>query len=255
MLVRPCRTQQYNGSQYKIKRCHKYPIPFIKPMVKKGSGLMEQLGVLTDLDIQKSINDLLNTLKDSVAVRQDIFAEGIRTDTVASLDDSMLASRTGYPGERHMYLPTNLGLTRANYAGPGTNLKARLLRNDPPVDGPNGIDAAAKQHDIDYSKARTVSDVRSADKSFLKKVRRSTQSMPAKQLVIGAMKAKMFGEDTGIIGPEAFTKLDLEDKAGSGMLPVDRLKQKILKRSKLSKSKAKKISNKIKASRLFEKLK
>jgi len=35
-----------------------------------------------------------------------------------------------------------------NYAGPGTQVERRLAQNIQPIDG---IDAAAKQHDIDYT--------------------------------------------------------------------------------------------------------
>ena len=134
--------------------------------------------------------------------------------------------RGGFPGERHMFLPTEYGLTRANYAGPGTHLKERLSRNDPPVDGPRGIDIAAKQHDIDYSNAKVFKDVRRADNRFIKRVRKSEQSSFAKNIVIGAMKSKKFGENIGIFKPDTFTNVDLE---GSGMKEIDFIYESILK--------------------------
>ena len=39
------------------------------------------------------------------------------------------------------------------YMGPGTKLKKRLARGDP---GINRLDQLAKQHDIDYSKAKNL---------------------------------------------------------------------------------------------------
>ena len=39
------------------------------------------------------------------------------------------------------------------YMGPGTHLEKRLKRGDP---GMNRLDKIAKQHDIDYSKARNL---------------------------------------------------------------------------------------------------
>lgn len=47
------------------------------------------------------------------------------------------------------------------YLGPGTKLEKRLKRGDP---GINRLDRIAKQHDIDYSKARNLRDKWKADK-------------------------------------------------------------------------------------------
>ena len=41
------------------------------------------------------------------------------------------------------------------YMGPGTHLEKRLKRGDP---GINRLDRIAKQHDIDYSRARSHQD-------------------------------------------------------------------------------------------------
>ncbi len=38
--------------------------------------------------------------------------------------------RPGFPGEAHLVLPTEHGLTRANFCGPGTNLTKRQARGD-----------------------------------------------------------------------------------------------------------------------------
>ena len=49
--------------------------------------------------------------------------------------------------------------------GPGTKLKKRLARGDP---GINRLDRLAKQHDIDYSKAKNLQDKRKADAKMIK---------------------------------------------------------------------------------------
>lgn len=126
-------------------------------------------------------------------------------------------------GEKHMILPTKYGYSRANYAGPGTKLEKRLKRGDKGVDGPGGIDEAAQQHDIDYSNATTVQDVRKADDEFLDKVRNSGQSFAAKASVISAMKAKRFAENVKILDPMKFTG------KGKKFLPGQWLKKDILK--------------------------
>lgn len=112
--------------------------------------------------------------------------------------------KPGFSGERHTVLPTSYGLTRANYAGPGTNLRTRLKRGDKGVDGPAGIDTAAKRHDMLYAMAQTPSDIRKADDIFIRDVKNSTQGSLTKKAVIGAIKAKNFGEDIGLVRKDLF---------------------------------------------------
>ena len=51
------------------------------------------------------------------------------------------------------------------YTGPGTKLKKRLARGDP---GINRLDRLAKQHEIDYSKAKNLQDKWKADTKMIK---------------------------------------------------------------------------------------
>ena len=55
------------------------------------------------------------------------------------------------------------------YLGPGTKLKKRLARGDP---GRNRLDRIAKQHDIDYSKAKGIQDKWKADAKMIKAIDR-----------------------------------------------------------------------------------
>jgi len=48
--------------------------------------------------------------------------------------------------------------------GPGTKLKKRLARGDP------GINRLAKQHDIDYSKAKNLQDKWKADTKIIESI-------------------------------------------------------------------------------------
>ena len=61
--------------------------------------------------------------------------------------------------------------------GPGTKLKKRLARGDP---GINRLDTIAKQHDIDYSKARHLKDKHKADRGMIVRIsklhRRTTKT-------------------------------------------------------------------------------
>ena len=53
------------------------------------------------------------------------------------------------------------------YLGPGTKLKKRLKRGDP---GINRLDKIAKQHDIDYSKAKNLQDKWKADTKMIESI-------------------------------------------------------------------------------------
>ena len=53
------------------------------------------------------------------------------------------------------------------YMGPGTKLKKRLKRGDP---GINRLDKIAKQHDIDYNKAKNLQDKWKADTKMIKAI-------------------------------------------------------------------------------------
>ena len=53
------------------------------------------------------------------------------------------------------------------YMGPGTHLKKRLARGDP---GINRLDRISKQHDIDYSKSKSLQDKWKADTKMIRAI-------------------------------------------------------------------------------------
>ena len=53
------------------------------------------------------------------------------------------------------------------YMGPGTHLTKRLKREDP---GINRLDQIAKQHDIDYSRAKNLQDKWKADTKMIQAI-------------------------------------------------------------------------------------
>ena len=55
------------------------------------------------------------------------------------------------------------------YMGPGTHLAKHLKRGDP---GINRLDKIAKQHDIDYSRARNLQDKWKADTKMIQAIDR-----------------------------------------------------------------------------------
>ena len=53
------------------------------------------------------------------------------------------------------------------YLGPGTKLNKRLARRDP---GKNRLDRIAKQHDIDYARAKNLQDKWRADAKMIESI-------------------------------------------------------------------------------------
>jgi len=124
----------------------------------------------------------------------------------------------GFPGEKHIPLPTQYGISMANFCGPYTQLQKRLERGDLGIDGINGIDAQCKIHDIDYSKATNIKDIRQADQKLIKNIEKSTGGKTVKSMIRGLIKSKMLGEDIGLIDPLEITDFqNIQDSSrGSG---------------------------------------
>ena len=79
------------------------------------------------------------------------------------------------------------------YMGPGTHLQKRLKRGDP---GINRLDRIAKQHDIDYSRAKTLRDKHAADRKMVKAIdrlggRKTTTEKVVKKIMQAKVKLKM----------------------------------------------------------------
>ncbi len=119
--------------------------------------------------------------------------------------------RPGFPGELHMINSKGVSY---NFVGPGTHIKKRLARGDPPLDGPTGLDSCARIHDIKYHNAFTKNDVREADNKFIECVKNSSAGNVSKRLIRGIIGAKMFGENTGLTNINTFTDLPNLNKTG-----------------------------------------
>ena len=74
------------------------------------------------------------------------------------------------------------------YLGTGTKLKKRLARGDP---GKNRLDRFAKQHDIDYSRAKNLQDKWRADAKMIESINKLPGKKTLTERVIRKiMKAK-----------------------------------------------------------------
>ena len=72
---------------------------------------------------------------------------------------------------------------------PGTHLQKRLKRGDP---GINRLDRIAKQHDIDYSRAKNLRDKHAADRKMIKAIDRfGGRKTNTEKIVKKIMQAKL----------------------------------------------------------------
>ena len=131
-------------------------------------------------------------------VGQPINISSKKADTTSQVGGSRLygESRPGFSGEKHVYMKTDAGLVRANFAGPGTNVAARLARGDLPI---NEVDRISKAHDLRYALANDYKQVRAADQkmvSALNNVKSVDMSVRAAKT---AMRAKMGLENARIV--------------------------------------------------------
>jgi len=78
-----------------------------------------------------------------------------------------------YPEEKHMVLKDNEGeFVRGKYLGPSTRIWQRIMDKDEPV---SFIDGYAAIHDIDYTLAKNVGEVRDADQRLIEKAAEAEQ--------------------------------------------------------------------------------
>lgn len=114
--------------------------------------------------------------------------------------------RPSFAGEKHMIHSSG---NTFNYLGPHTNIKERLQRGDPPLDGAFGLDAQAKIHDTDYMNAKSLADVRKADKKFVKNISKAKANPVSKKIITSAMKAKMTAEDLGLLDQNKYSQINV----------------------------------------------
>ena len=80
-----------------------------------------------------------------------------------------------------------------NFAGPGTHLEKRLKRGDR---GVNRLDEIARIHDIDYSKAKNLTDKWKADDKMIRAItnlpgKKATQERVVKTIMQAKRKLKL----------------------------------------------------------------
>ena len=153
--------------------------------------------------------------------------------------------RSGFSGEKHLIHSSG---NTYNFLGPGTQIEKRIARGDPPLDGSRGLDAQAKIHDVDYLNAKTLQDVRMADKRFVENVQKAEANPITKKIITTAMKGKMKAEDLGILDKNYYSQIEIADvedvpaveELGGGGLRMD-IKKGLIKPPKKKLKKVRKM--------------
>jgi hypothetical protein len=223
-----------------------------------GAGIMDLARGIWEKG--KSAGKFLYGKRDAIA---NVYTGEVGTAIRNALPDSDDTARPGFAGERHAILKLPNGRNGvANYMGPATSVIKRLERGDM---GRTAVDSVSKAHDIRYTLARNLGDVRKADNIMINAVKRIEANKgddPRNILLAKAITAKRFAEDIGVLKKDAFSgdvssqKVSARDRnilesnlgglvqkgyglnlPGAGMLPGDALRAQIVKKMKKDKKK------------------
>ena len=180
----------------------------------------------------------------------------IGTNLLNRIPNNDDTGRPLFQGEKHALLKLPNGkMGIGNYIGPGTQLIKRLKRKDPPR---TEVDKVAMGHDIRYGIANNINEIRNADKIMIRKVDEIARNKTDSRFNIAQaklIKAKMIGEDLGLIKRNAFSgdlslnkalpqgdialmneKLKPLEMAGYGKSPAHELKKKAMRKARSMKS-------------------
>lgn len=178
-----------------------------KPIDMSGDGFMDIIKSVYEKGKQGS--KFLYENKDKIA---DVYSGEIGTTLKNLAPSSDATARDSFVGEKHGILQLPNGKYGvANYLGPNTNLIERLRRGDPPR---TEVDKASQAHDIRYALAKNTDDIRKADNIMMNTVDRIARNRgdnPKNIAQARLIKAKIIGEDMGLIRKDAFSG-DLSNK-------------------------------------------
>jgi hypothetical protein len=128
------------------------------------------------------------------------------------------SSNTLFPGEMHLPLYTSEGFKMGQFIGPKTNLITRLKRGDK---GVSDVDRTAKRHDIEFTLAENIEQVRSADLKMLENLRKIRARGSDYSINISAAESgienKLKGEMIGLLQQGSFSS-----KKGASLSITDR---------------------------------
>lgn len=174
----------------------------------------------------QGFTDILGKLASLLPVRK--IGESVAATISNAFPDSDENARNIFPGENHaiVRLP-NDKYGRANYTGPGTRVIERLRRSkggDPPR---VLSDKVSQAHDIRYTLADSVHNVREADLKMISSLRKLEQEGSDRSVnIVPAMigiRGKVALEDFGLLSRDAFVSVDEKPSPEDEKLLRDKL--------------------------------
>ena len=139
-----------------------------------------------------------------------VYSSALGTYIKNKIPASDNTARPGFKGERHAILRLPNGkMGIANYAGPGTHIIQRLIRNDPPR---SYVDKVAKKHDIEYAlstfepnEQMQLRDIRLADEQMIRKLQKTKDNLYNTSIGLRLIQGKKMLEDVGFMKKNTFT--------------------------------------------------
>ena len=133
-----------------------------------------------------------------------------------------------FPGERHVPLITDKGIRLANWAGPGTNIDARLNGSVNIREPITAVDKSAMAHDLRYTLAKNTNDIRFADNKMISKlndIERDKQDYRLNIIAVkNAMRSKRFFENITNQKGELFSNIKKGETIDGKVSPENELK-------------------------------
>ena len=171
------------------------------PVMGRSTGLVA--GVVAAKMIEDNVN--ATQVANAVSAFTNTAIEAILSLPLPAADET---SRDRFAGERHAILTLPNGKNGiANYMGPGTNIIERIKRNDPPR---TPVDAVAMAHDLRYTLAENVQDLRSADTKMIQEIDNVKDTPRNVFLGKRLIQAKMKLEDIGLLPRDTFGTKDFQ---------------------------------------------
>lgn len=221
--------------------------PFMSGGGQHGSGLTKTLLSMGDQYLMNSsdryriIRQAMQLAQDTGELLYDAYGSELATEiknSVARHYDKNPLARPAFAGEKMIFIPTNYGLSQANFCGGNVRLRERMERGDKGVDGPGGIDEQCGRYKIKEANAITPDQKKEALNQFIDNLDKAKGSSKVKSLLKAFYKSKRMKQSLGLDDEDIGVNMsnirddDADDKEFMNQLELKGGKYKIKKKKK-----------------------
>lgn len=160
-------------------------------------------------DIIKNLSNAGKFVTKGLLKASDLYSSDMGT-FVKNLSPTEQGPNANYPGEKHGVLKLKPGRNHsyaiANWMGPGTQVLKRLEKGSQPR---TEVDKVSKAHDIRYTLAKDIDDIRSADEKMVSKIDEIERKKSDSRFNIAQarmIKGKIALEKMGVLPRDKFSK-------------------------------------------------